>query len=230
MAAPLRVPRVPAFPKLLQQLGAEEAAASDVSLLLARASDALLAGTAAFHTPTAASAAAVTSHGFELEVEPGKRSTIVVGVATAPLVLALSPLLVRHTHANAAQTQPPRALDDSPALLADAACCDGSRSQALEEAQTYLMLRRAYGKTMPAEVSEEVTLRVARAYFRERTCSVQCVCELAALADNAESPYRAAAHEALTQLLGKARGRSAGGAAGWVLHREPPPSVCAGAA
>ena len=117
MAAPLRVPRVPAFPKLLQQLGAEEAAASDISLSLARASDALLAGTAAFRTPTAASAAAVTAHGFELEVEPGKRSTIVIGVATAPLVLALSPLLVRRTRAHAAQTPPPRAQEDRRSLL-----------------------------------------------------------------------------------------------------------------
>ena len=78
-----------------------------------------------------------------------------------------------------------------------------TQQQNLEEAQTYVMLRRAYASdALPASVDDACILAVTRTYFAERAALLRCTSQLAALAasgDDAAAP----AHDALAKLLDK---------------------------
>ena len=81
----------------------------------------------------------------------------------------------------------------------------------LEEAQTYVMLRRAYARddAVPSAVDEAVTLKVATMYARERLCLLRCVAALATLV-TVDTDVAQVARDALTRLLEK-------------VHRQQPP-------
>ena len=106
MATQPVVPRLPVCTALLAQLRGEGADPDDIAALLARDSDTLLAGTAAFRRPTSASAAALTAHGFTHDGVGGAPPTkVIIGTATEQLVRDLVPKLVGAARLDAWETR-----------------------------------------------------------------------------------------------------------------------------
>jgi hypothetical protein len=77
---------------------------------------------------------------------------------------------------------------------------------ALEEAQTYLLLRRAYGRQLPAEYGPDVAERVATTLFAERRAAPAVLAQLAAAADGPTDgpPVAGSLAEVLAGLVAEA--------------------------